>query len=73
MSTVIKQQLVEEQDPIIQQGQSSRKTNQTVISKEKRLEPPSKGESEKLEEGDFKGAVTLASSEDRLASYQEVR
>ena len=63
--------MVEEQHSVTHQGQSSRKTNQTVISKEKRLEPLNNGVSEKLEEEDFKGAVRLASSDDRLASYSK--
>ena len=63
---------MEEQDPVIQRRrQLSRKTNQTVIAEEKRLESLSKTVFEKLEEGDFKDAVRLASTDDRLAAYSK--
>ena len=39
--------------------------------KEKKFQPLSKRVSEKLEEGDFKIAVRLASSDDRLAAYSK--
>ena len=71
LSKAVKQQLAEEQDPVIEWRQSSRKTNQPAISEEKKLETLSKRVSEKLEEGDFKGAVRIASSEDRLAAYSK--
>ena len=69
LATKVKRQLQEEMDPAPTEVKAKRKVVTQGQTEEDVLRSLGKRVSSKLEEGDFKGAVRIACSEDRIAPY----